>query len=170
MQNKGALWVFTILLTLACLWQLSFSVFSNNFERKAAQVANAYADSVLAVPGNEGLDHDSVQLAFENRYLREHDDEVVYPVLGYTYGESVQKQVNLGLDLKGGMSVTLEVDIPELLDNLSGNSEDPAFRAALTNARARLVESDRNFISLFEEEFQKVAPNGSLAAIFSSQD
>lgn len=170
MQNKGALWVFTILLTLACLWQLSFSLFSTQFERKAAQFATAYADSVLAVPGNEGLDHDSVHLAFENRYLREHDDEVVYPVLGYTYGEAVQKQVNLGLDLKGGMSVTLEVDIPELLDNLSGNSEDPAFRTALDNARARLVESDRGFITLFEEEFQKVAPNASLAAIFSTQD
>lgn len=170
MQNKGALWVFTILLTLACLWQLSFSIFTTKFERKATKVATEYADSVLAVPGNAAMDFDSVRLAHENRYIREHDDEVVYPILGYTYKECKEKEINLGLDLKGGMAVTLEVDIPDLVDNLSGNSEDPAFRAAWEGARAQLTSSTKDFITLFDEEFKKVAPNGSLAAIFSSQD
>ena len=170
MQNKGALWVFTILLTLACLWQLSFSIFTNSFQGKAEKAAAAYADSVLAVAGNEALDFDSLKLAEENRYLRDNQDEVVYPILGYTYKECKSKEMNLGLDLKGGMSVTLEVDIPALVDNLSGNSQDQAFRTALAQARQRMVTSDNDFISLFEEEFRKAAPNASLAAIFSTQD
>lgn len=170
MQNKGALWVFTILLTLACLWQLSFSIFTNKFERKAGQVAVAYADSVLAVPEHASLDHDSLKLAEENRFLRDHQDEEVYPLLGYTYKECKAKEMNLGLDLKGGMSVTLEVDIPALVENLSGNSQDPAFRSALDKAQQRLANSDQDYITLFEEEFRKAAPNASLAAIFSTQD
>ncbi|MBS1547735.1 MAG: protein translocase subunit SecDF [Bacteroidetes bacterium] len=170
MQNKGALWVFTILLSLACLWQLSFSIFTNKFEHKAAKLAVEYADSVMAVPANKALDYDSVHLSFENRYIQSHDNEVVYPGLGYSYKECKEKEMNLGLDLKGGMAVTLEVDIPELVENLSGNSQDPAFRKALLNARNRQTDSDKDFITLFDEEFKKVAPNGSLAAIFSTQD
>jgi SecD/SecF fusion protein len=170
MQNKGALWVFTILLTLACLWQLSFSIFTNRLETRAVNASEAYADSVLSAPGGEALDLDSVKLAFENRYITRHQNEVVYPVFGYTYKECKEKEMNLGLDLKGGMAVTLEVDIPELVDNLSGNSQDPAFRTALAEARKRLSSSDKDFISLFQEEFRKAAPSGSLAAIFSSQD
>ncbi len=170
MQNKGALWVFTILLSLACLWQLSFSIFTSNFERKAAKMAVEYADSVLAVPANKTMDYDSVHLAYENRYIQAHDNDVVYPVLGYSYKECKEKEMNLGLDLKGGMAVTLEVDIPELVQNLSGNSQDAAFQKAMADARARQTSSDKDFITLFDEEFRKVAPNGSLAAIFSTQD
>jgi SecD/SecF fusion protein len=170
MQNKGALWVFTILLSLACLWQLSFSIFTNKFEHKAAKLAGEYADSVMAVTANKDLSFDSVQLSFENRYIQAHDQEVVYPVLGYTYKECKEKEMNLGLDLKGGMAVTLEVDIPELVDNLSGNSQDPAFRQAMTSARKEMPTSTKDFITLFDEQFKKIAPNGSLAAIFSTQD
>ena len=108
MQNKGALWVFTILLTLACLWQLSFSIFTGKFERNAGKVAAEYADSVMAVPANKAMDHDSVLLTYQNRYIREHDEEIAYPGLGYTYKECKEKEINLGLDLKGGMAVTLE--------------------------------------------------------------
>lgn len=170
MQNKGALWVFTILLSLACLWQLSFSIFTNKLENKAAKAAVAYADSMLAVPANKALDYDSVHLAFENRFINEHSHDVVYPILGYTYKECKEKEINLGLDLRGGMAVTLEVDIPDLVDNLSGNNQDTAFRTALNNARKEMAGSTKDFITLFAEEFQKAAPNGSLAAIFSSQD
>lgn len=170
MQNKGALWVFTILLSLACLWQLSFSIFSNRFEAKATAVAEAYADSVLAVPANANMDLDSVRLAFENRYLQTHGEEVAYPLFGYSYRECKEREMSLGLDLKGGMAVTLEVDIPALVDNLSGSSQDPAFRQAMQQAKERMTSSNEGFISLFAEEFGKVAPNRSLAAVFSSQD
>ncbi|MCO6482827.1 MAG: protein translocase subunit SecDF [Flavobacteriales bacterium] len=170
MQNKGALRVFTILLALACLWQLSFSIFTNKFEHQVGKLSVAYTDSLLAEPGNQALNQDSVRLAFENRYIREHDDQVVYPVLGYTYKECKEREINLGLDLKGGMAVTLEVDIPELVDNLSGNSQDPAFRAAMQAAIKAQAGTTKDFITLFDEEFKKIAPNASLAAIFSTQD
>ena len=170
MQNRSALWVFTILLAIACLWQLSFSFFTKPLERKAAQEGSIMADSVLAVAGNERLTRDSVALVFENKYLREHAEDVVYPVFGYTYKECKEREINQGLDLKGGMAVTLEVSIPEMVANLSGNSQDPAFLQAMANAREAQKARSDDFITLFDEEFRKVAPNASLAAVFSSQD
>ncbi|MFN8349908.1 MAG: protein translocase subunit SecDF [Flavobacteriales bacterium] len=170
MQNRSALWVFTILLAIACLWQLSFSFFTKPLERKAAQEGSIMADSVLAVAGNERLTRDSIALVFENKYLREHAEDVVYPVFGYTYKECKEREINQGLDLKGGMAVTLEVSIPEMVANLSGNSQDPAFLQAMENAREAQRSRSDDFITLFDEEFRKVAPSASLAAIFSSQD
>ncbi len=170
MQNRSALWVFTILLAVACLWQLSFSVFTNRFEAKAAKEANFMADSVLAIGGSGSLDRDSVVLAMENKYLRDHNDDVIYPVTGYTYKECKEREINQGLDLKGGMAVTLEVSIPELVVNLAGNSKDEAFQKAIADARALQRSRNDDFITLFDESFRKAAPNGSLAAIFSSQD
>lgn len=169
MQNRTALWVFTILLAIACLWQLSFSFFSGGLEEKALLEAGVQADSVLKAPGNERLDKDSIELAFENKYLREHADDVVYPVFGYSYKECKEREINQGLDLKGGMAVTLEVSIPELVENLSGKSQDPAFQQAIANAREAQKKSAEDFITLFDQEFKKVAPQASLAAIFSSQ-
>jgi SecD/SecF fusion protein len=170
MQNRTALWVFTILLAIACLWQLSFSFFSGGLEGKAIKEAVLQADSVLQMPGSQKLNKDSIVLAFENKYLREHADEVVYPVFGYSYKECKEREINQGLDLKGGMAVTLEVSIPELVVNLSGNSTDPTFLQAIANAREAQKKSTDDFITLFDQEFRKSAPQGSLAAIFSSQD
>ncbi|MCB9169926.1 MAG: protein translocase subunit SecD [Flavobacteriales bacterium] len=170
MQNRGALWVFTILLALACLWQLSFSFFTSRVESKARGTAALQRDSVLAVEGNAGLDADSLFLRYENKYLRDHNEEKVYPVFGYTYGDCKEKEINLGLDLKGGMAVTLEVSIPELVVNLSENSTDPQFSQAVANARARQVSSSEDFISLFEEEWNKIDANAKLAAVFHSAD
>lgn len=170
MQNRTALWVFTILLAIACLWQLSFSFFSGGIEDKALVEAGIQADSVLAAPGNAGLDRDSIVLAFENKYLREHANDEVYPLFGYTYKDCKEREINQGLDLKGGMAVTLEVSIPELVVNLSGNSQDPAFLQAVANAREEQKRRSDDFITLFDEQFKKVAPQASLAAIFSSQN
>ena len=91
-------------------------------------------------------------------------------MLGYTYRECKEKEINLGLDLKGGMAVTLEVSIPELVENLSENSTDPAFTAAMANARLRQRSSDADFITLFGEEYEKVPNRAPLSAIFYSPD
>ncbi|HMW98002.1 MAG TPA: protein translocase subunit SecDF, partial [Flavobacteriales bacterium] len=170
MQNRTALLVFTTLLTLACLYQLSFSFFSGGLEKKAVQEATFQADSVMALPGNGGLDHDSLVLAFENRYIREHQDEVVYPVFGYTYKQCKEREINQGLDLKGGMAVTLEVSIPELVENLGGHNQDAAFQQAIADAREAQKTSTDDFITLFDAAFKRIAPQASLAAIFSTQE
>lgn len=170
MQNRAALWIFTILLGLACLWQLSFSYFTGRVERQAREEANIQVDSVLNITGNERLDRDSVYLHFENRYLRSHGEEQIYPVFKYTYRECKEKEINLGLDLKGGMAVTLEVSIPELVANLADNSDDPQFTQAMHAARARMKTSDADFITLFGEEWNKIDPNARMAAVFHSQE
>ena len=170
MQNRGALWIFTVLLALACAYQLSFSIFTSGLERKAAEEAAYKADSVLAVPGNEALDREELKLGFENSFLRANGEQQVYPLLGYTYRECKEKEINLGLDLKGGMAVTLEVSIPELIDNLSGTSEDPSFRQAMASARERQKSSDADFITLFGEEYAKIPGHGPLSAIFYTPD
>jgi SecD/SecF fusion protein len=168
MQNRGALWVFTILLALACLWQLSFSFFTGRFEAKAGEEAAYQADSVAQASGRTNLDMDSLKLVLTNKYLRDRADEEAY--LGFTYAECKEKELNLGLDLKGGMAVTLEVSIPELVDNLSENNPDPTFRQALANARTAQRSDNRDFITLFAEEFRKLDPNAKLAAVFHSPD
>ena len=167
MQNRGALWIFTILLALACVYQLSFSLFTGRIEREARSVAEQRADSVMSAPGAPArMDRDSLILGFENAFLRERGEDRVYPLLGYTYRECKEKEINLGLDLKGGMAVTLEVSIPELVENLSENSDDASFRTAMANARQRMLSSDADFISLFEQEYAKIPERGPLSAVF----
>lgn len=170
MQNRGALWIFTILLALACAYQMSFSIFTSGVEKKAREQATLQVDSVMALPANAQLNKEDLFYQFENSYLRGHSEEKVYPVLGYSYRECKEKEINLGLDLKGGMAVTLEVSIPELVANLSENSADPAFQTALAKARERMKSTDKDFITVFGEEYAKVPGRGPLSAIFYSPE
>lgn len=170
MQNRGALWIFTILLALACAYQLSFSIFTSSMEKRAAAEASLQADSVLAAEPGRKLDADSLRLSFENRYLSAHAEDKVYPVLGYTYRECKEKEINLGLDLKGGMAVTLEVSIPELIQGLSENSDNPAFTQAMASARKRQLTDNADFVTLFGQEYAKIDGRPPLSAIFYSPD
>jgi len=166
MQNRGALWIFTILLALACAYQLSFSYFTSRVESVARVEAAFKADSVLAIPGSESLDRGDLLLRFENQFLREHAEDRIYPVLGKTYRECKESEINMGLDLKGGMAVTLEVSIPELVVNLSENNADASFNTAIANARERQKSASTDFITLFGEEYAKIPNHKPLSAIF----
>jgi len=136
-------------------------------EKKAKVEAGYSVDSLIeAVPAMATRDKDSLQLIYENRYLRTHSEDEIYPVLGYTYAECKAREMNLGLDLRGGMAVTLEVSVQELVQNLSGNSQDPAFITAINNARERQKSASEDFITLFGEEYAKVPGHGPLSAIF----
>lgn len=171
MQNKNAIWLFTILLGLACLYQISFSWVTSAFESKAETEAIFKVDSVLAVEPNLSITaQDSVKQANIERYLIENGNKEIYPIIGYTYNESKEKEINLGLDLKGGMSVTLEVSIPELIENLAGNPTDVEFQKALALAKENQKNSQSDYITLFDDAYKKVAPKGKLAAIFHSRD
>lgn len=172
MQNRGALWIFTILLALACLWQLSFSWFTGGVEDDAVTESlpdnGSYWDSAMkAMPAGEKLDTNALKLVLQNRYIADHSNDKVHP-LGFTYADCKKYEMSLGLDLQGGMAVTLEVSIPELVVALSDKSEDPAFQTAIAEARKAMVNSDDDFITLFDREYRKVAPNGRLSAIFSN--
>ncbi|MGB0167335.1 MAG: hypothetical protein ACPF8V_10835, partial [Luteibaculum sp.] len=171
MQNKGAVWLLTILLGLACLYQISFSWVTASFEGEAKEFAMQKVDSVKLSGVELSIDEeDSVKNYYADKFLKENAGEKIYPVLGYTYDEAKEMQLNLGLDLQGGMAVTLEVSIPELVVALSGNSDNEEFRQAIKLAKERQASSQDNFITLFENAYSEVAPEGKLAAIFHSRD
>ncbi|TVR38969.1 MAG: protein translocase subunit SecDF [Cryomorphaceae bacterium] len=171
MQNKGAIWVFTILLAIASLYQISFSFFTSGFESKAENFAETQLDSVRAERGElSALEESELREQFADKFLRDNANEQIYPIFGYTYSESKEKEINLGLDLKGGMSVILEVSIPDLIIGLSGNSKDADFRKAINDAREMQRNSQDDFVTLFARAWQQNSPDKKMAAVFHSRD
>ena len=171
MQNKGAIVLFTILLAIASLYQLSFSYFTNNVEKEAKNHATDQLDSIVMVnPDIRLSEKDSIYAYYENKFLKDHANEKVYPGLGFTYQECKEKGINLGLDLEGGMSVVLEVSIPELVQNLSGNSKNSSFQNAMQVAREMQNESKDDFITLFENSWNETNPDLPMWKIFHNRD
>ena len=132
MQNKGFVKIFAIALTLVCLFYLSFTFKTRSIENKAAQSQDeqAYLDSVM---------NKKVWLGI------------------YSYKECREMQIGLGLDLKGGMNVILEVSIPDVVNALANNSQDPVFTETLAAAKKRALSSQDNFIDIFAQEYAKIA-------------
>ena len=132
MQNKGFVKVFAIALTLVCLFYLSFTFKTRSIEKSAAQSQDeqAYLDSVM---------NKKVWLGI------------------YSYKECREMQIGLGLDLKGGMNVILEVSIPDVVKALANNSQDPVFTETMAAAKKRSVSSQDNFVDIFAEEYAKIA-------------
>ncbi|MEA2041717.1 MAG: protein translocase subunit SecDF [Bacteroidota bacterium] len=151
MQNKGTITIFAVLLALASIYQLSFTFVTSQIKKDA----QAYAQG----------DYDK-----ELKYLDSMSSKKVYPLLGFTFKECQQSELNLGLDLKGGMNVILEVSIPDLIVNMSENNEDPTFRKAVALAKNRQKDSQNDFISLFYEAFKEIDANAQLAAIFGTYE
>ena len=151
MQSKGAIRFIAIAFAIVCLYQLSFTWKTHQIENRAKEFAKG----------------DSTQ---EHRYLDSMKSEAVYNmwIQKYTYSECKEREINLGLDLKGGMNVTLEVSIPEIIRALANNSLDPTFNKALANAIEREKSTQKDFVSLFGEEFQKIDKNARLSAVFSN--
>jgi SecD/SecF fusion protein len=152
MQNKGAVKLFAIALALVCLYQLSFTFFTVRVDKKAKVYANG-------------------DLNRETKFLDSIQGEVVYNFLGlrkYTYRECKERQVALGLDLKGGMDVILEVSVVDVIRALSNNSTDSTFVQAIELAKKYQLTSREDFVTLFGKAFTKVDPNAKLAAIFST--
>lgn len=147
MQNKGFVRLFSVLLLLVCLYYLSFTAVTNYHENKAKKIA--------------GEDK-----AIELAYLDSIAGEKVW--FGYTFKQCQEKELNLGLDLKGGMNVTLEVSIPDILNVLSGYNTSENFQLAIENAKQRQHNSQEDFLNLFYDEFKKIDPDAQLSTIFST--
>ncbi len=177
MQNKGAIKIFAIILGLACIFYLSFTWITRSVEADAV----AYAEGVVTSPrmtaaakeyanGNttKELSYiDSMKTKFADRYL---DSMKLVPVfISYTYEECKKREINLGLDLRGGMNVTLEVSIIDIIKSLSNNSADLAFNKALEETQKNLgVKNNDDFITLFAKTYKATAPNGRLAPLFQT--
>jgi len=156
MQNKGAIRFIAIALALVCVYQLSFTLVTKRVEKKASK---------YALVGNE------VDKKKESHYLDSVSTETVYNFLWvrkYNYKECKEREINLGLDLKGGMNVMLEVSVTDLVRVLSGNSKDSAFIKAMDVAMK--MPGSEHFIDKFGKAFQQVAPNARLASIFGTQE
>ncbi|MCK9616780.1 MAG: protein translocase subunit SecDF [Lentimicrobiaceae bacterium] len=178
MRSKGAIKVFAISFALVCLFQLSFTFLTTNVEKKARNYAISETSKTIAKKLAKGdaikemLLFDSVSLARENYYLDSMKSQVIYNILvrKYTYQECKEREINLGLDLKGGMNITLEVSVIDIIRALSGNSTNPTFQKALNLASEREKNSTKDFVTLFGEAFAEVDPNAKLAAIFTSPE
>ena len=149
MQNKGFVKVFAILLTLVCLFYLSFSFVTRYYNNKAKQYAKG--DEVA-----------------EQAYLDSLANEKVW-FGNWTLKDCREMEIGLGLDLKGGMNVILEVSVPEVIKVLADNKPDEAFNQALANAAKQAQTSQDDVITLFIREYHRLAPDASLAQLFATQ-
>jgi len=168
MQNKGAIKIFAILLTLACIFFLSFSWITRGVEAEAIAYAETYIGSVKVksaakdfAKGNVNKEVryvDSVKSYIADRYLDSMKKIAVYDILiaEYTYEECKKNEINLGLDLRGGMNVTLEVSVIDIIRSLSNNSADVQFNAALNETQKNLgVNNNDDFITLFNTTYNR---------------
>ena len=158
MQTKGFIRVLTIALLLICAFYLSFTFVSNHYQNKAEQKALAAAGIKSADTSN-----DKYKAAL-NECLDSLANEKVY--LGYyTFQQVREKELGLGLDLKGGMNVTLQISVPDILRALANNNPDKKFNQAIDNVMSNQTAQD-DFVGSFCKEYKKLAPEGSLAQIF----
>lgn len=177
MQNKGFIKFIAILFALVCLFHLSFTYITSRVENKADEYAHSAETERLAgilADGDELREqflYDSISKARENYYLDSMSSEVVYNIgiRQYTFQEVRERELNLGLDLKGGMNVTLEVSIVDIIRGLSGNSQNPIFQQALQLAQEKQRDSQEDFVTLFGEAVNEIDPNFSLGSIFMNE-
>ena len=144
MQNKGLVICVAILLTLASIFYLSFSVATSYYDGMAATIKDPIAQ-------------------------QDYKDSVKY--LGiYSYQKCLETQIGLGLDLKGGMNVVLEISLPDVIDFLADHKQDAAYQKALEMAKQEETKSQKDFITLFVDAYHQVAPGHKLAEIFATQE
>ncbi|MCL2413351.1 MAG: protein translocase subunit SecD, partial [Bacteroidales bacterium] len=176
MQNKGAIKVFAIIFALICVFQLSFTVVTRNVENKAEAFATSAAVQAEArelAAGDavrERFIFDSLVEVRRQFFLDSMSNQVVFNIgiRQYTFREAKEREINLGLDLRGGMNVMMEVSVVDVVRALAGHSEDPMFTAAMNLA----IEKNRttpntDFVTMFAEAWHEIDPNAPMAAIFS---
>ena len=149
MQNKGFVKVFAVLLTLVCVFYLSFSFVTRHYTNKAKEIAN----------GDPKVEQD---------YLDSLSNEKVM-LWNWTLKDCREMEISLGLDLKGGMNVILEVSVPDVIRALADNKPDENFNKALNEAAKQAVNSQDDIITLFVREYQKTAPGAKLSELFATQ-
>ncbi len=165
MKLKGLVWFFTITLILISVYQLSFTWVVNSHEKEMKQKAEKSV--MMANPGITGeAKEDLVQQKFMH-FLDSTRDEKIYPVFGTTYQKSKESELQLGLDLQGGMSVTMNVSLDGLLKSLSNNPKDASLIKALETTNQEKLASDLDYISLFGDVFKRQNPGTKLASIFA---
>jgi SecD/SecF fusion protein len=184
MRNKGFFWFLTILLTIVCIYQLSFTWVTTSEEKKAEKEAMFLVDSLRAdaknnnnmaiLPNGDTIDfskpesQELAKSAFVNQVLKSKSNTPVYPVLGSNFQDVKSRSLAFGLDLVGGMSVTLEVSVPDLILSYARNQRDPKFKKPFESALNEHLSKGGDFIDLFARYFKQY--NGADALIVKQLD
>jgi SecD/SecF fusion protein len=166
MKLKGLVWFFTIVLIVVSLWELSYTWVVRSYEKTVKAKVEKQLKSQLATLSTK----EEKEALVETRMLKILDstkDKEIYPVLGTSYQKCKSNELNLGLDLQGGMSVTMDVNLQGLLKSLSNNPKDIALQTAMNKATADKLNSDENYIDLFTKAYAAQNGAGKLAALFS---
>lgn len=167
MSGKGFIKFFLIVLTVVCIYQLSFTWVASNIEKSAAEYAEKSVDQQL-----QGEARSEALIDLKSDYLTEKENEIVYNIgiAKYNFSEVKSRALNLGLDLQGGMSVALEVSQYDLIKELSNNDDNPALLAALDKANAEASKGQGNIIDLFVKHYEDANPGANLVTLFKSTD
>ena len=175
MQSKGAIKFVAILLILACAWQLSFTLVTSLQNKRALKYAESEAIAIQDTPAfakvaevDRAYYLDSIKKVSQKWYMDSISTEKVY--FGYTFKDVQAKEINLGLDLKGGMNVMLQVQLEDLVKALAVDKTDPAFLQALELAKTRSVTSQSDLITLFAEAWKEVTGGQRLYAAFGTYE
>jgi SecD/SecF fusion protein len=181
MQNKGAIKIFAILLALACIFYLSFTWVTRGVETEAKEYAETLSSSAgVQTTAKKYANGDATKELFYvdslkeklvDRYLDSLKNQPVYDLLvaSYSYEECKKREINLGLDLRGGMNVTLEISVAEIIKNLSNNNPDAAFNRSIKDAQDNMgVGNNDAFLTLFAKKYKANAPSGQLAPLFQT--
>jgi SecD/SecF fusion protein len=169
MKLKGLVWFFTIALILISLWELSYTWVVRSYESSVKTQAERLVKKAMPdLKKGEGFDaavkikKDSILLATK--------DKSIFPVVGTSYQKCKENELNLGLDLQGGISVTMDVSLEGLLKSLSNNSKDPTLLKAIETATAQKANSEADYITLFKNAFIQQNGAGKLSALFAGQN
>ena len=178
MQNKGLIKFIAIVLAIACAYQLSFTVVSGIVEGKAEKYAEEQVAATTITQemlDKEGMSENAYReyllVKKEQHYLDSVKSKPVYNVLvkKFTFAEVKEKEINLGLDLRGGMNVMLEIAVEDVVKALSNDSKDPIFLAAIEDAKVEAKNSQSDFITLFAKSYNRLSNGAPLSIIFNNQ-
>ncbi len=165
MKLKGLVWFFAIALIFISLWELSYTWVIRSYEGKVKVQAERYVKSQF--PNLKGEDKDLVVKSRMQRILDSTRDKSIYPVIGTSYQKCKENELKLGLDLQGGMSVTMDVSLEGLLKSMSNNPKDPALLKAIQTAKIQKLTSNSDFISLFTAAYKEQNPDAKLSSLFA---
>ena len=165
MKLKGLVWFFTIALILISLWELSYTWVVRDYENSVTAKAEKLVKA--AFPDLKGEEKTAAVEFRKKRILDSTTEKQIYPIFGTTYQQCKANELNLGLDLQGGISVTMDVNLNDLIKSLSNNSKDPQLLNALRTATAQKGTTDADFMTLFTKEYIKQNGDGKLAGIFA---
>jgi len=185
MRNRGFFWFLTILLAVVSIYQISYTFVSNSVEKKVEQQVDVELDEFIANASKNGdtitiegtlIDfkksesRENARVALINKKLKELGETPVYPLLGSSFSTVKQRSMAFGLDLVGGMSVTMEINIPELVKNYAQSERNPNFRRAFDAAMSDYLKQGGDFIKLFYQKHTELNKGTNLVSLFSLTD